>query len=417
MDIKKIRGQFPALSRPVEGKRLIYFDNACSVLKPGRVIRAVNHYHSANGACAGGRSGHILSAMTEELCHDARRKVAAFLNAASPSEIIFTGNTTQAVNLVAKSFPYSAKKNEVLVTAFEHHSNMLPFLEERNKGKAEVKMAVPGAGWELGADLICPLISRRTALVSLPFCSNVTGQSFPVEEVVEAAHARGALVLGDAAQYLSTRRADVSKSGIDMLAFSGHKIGAPPGIGVLYCRKDVMKRLKNCNVGGGTVSDVRIGPSGLPEAVYFEDFRRFEAGIQNYSGITGLGAAIDLITDLGQEAIAERAGRVADLCRAELSGIDEIEVLGPAGGGRKPAPIVSFVFRNRKLLPQDFSMYLNNELPRSIICVRCGSHCAIPLHRMRGIGPSVRLSFFVYNTEREVKVFIEALKSFLRSTK
>ena len=417
MDIKKIRDQFPALKRPVEGKRLIYFDNACSVLKPRSVIKAVNHYHSAIGACAGGRSGHVLSAMTEELCHEARRKAAAFLNAASPSEIIFTGNTTQAVNLVAKSFPFSANRNEVLLTAFEHHSNMLPFLEERKKGNAGVKIARPGAGWELGADRICPLISRRTALVSLPFCSNVTGQSFPVDEVIEAAHSRGALVLGDAAQYLSTRRADVRKSGIDMLAFSGHKIGAPPGIGVLYCRKDVMKRLKNFNVGGGTVSDVRIGPSGLPEAVYFEDHRRFEAGIQNYSGIAGLGAAIDLISELGQELIAERSGRAADYCRRELSGIEEIELIGPRGGGPKPAPIVSFVFRNKKLLPQDFSMFLNNELARSVICVRCGSHCAIPLHRLRGLGATVRLSFFVYNNQREGKVFIEALKSFLRSAR
>ncbi|HCC49242.1 MAG TPA: hypothetical protein DEQ38_14165 [Elusimicrobia bacterium] len=417
MDIKKIRDQFPALSRRVEGKRLIYFDNACSVLKPGRVVRAVSGYLSANGACAGGRSGHALSAAAEELCHEVRRKAAAFINAASPSEIIFTSNTTHAVNLAASSFPFSRSRDGVVFTAFEHHSTMLPFIEEMKKGNASVQMALPGGNWELGADRILPLISRRTALVALPLCSNVTGQSFPAAEVARAAHARGAVVLADAAQQLSTRPVDVRALGVDMLAFSGHKIGAPPGIGVLYCRKDLMKRLKNFSVGGGTVSGVPLGRSGLPEPEYFSDYRRFEAGIQNYAGIAGLGAAMDFISETGYGAIEERAQGAAALCREELAGIGEVQVLGPAGGGLRPAPIVSFVFRNKRLLAQDFSIYLNNELPRHLVCVRCGSHCAIPLHRLRGLGQSVRLSFFVYNTENEVRVFIGALKSFLRSAR
>ncbi|MEI7529786.1 MAG: aminotransferase class V-fold PLP-dependent enzyme, partial [Elusimicrobiota bacterium] len=175
METKNIRAQFPALRRRINGKKLIYFDNACSVLKPSRVIAAVSHYLSALGACAGGRSGHALSAAVEELCHEARVKTAAFLNAASPSEIIFTSNTTEAMNLVARSFPFTKSKNEVVLTVFDHHSSMLPFLEEQRKGNIRVRIAGPGAGWDLGADRICGLINDRTALVSLPLRSNVTG--------------------------------------------------------------------------------------------------------------------------------------------------------------------------------------------------------------------------------------------------
>lgn len=414
MELKDIRRQFPALARPVEGKRLIYFDNACSVLKPRPVIAAVTRYLSDLGACAGGRSGHVLSGLTEQLCHEARFKTAAFLNAESPSEIIFTGNATEGLNLAAKCFPFTGARNEVVVTAFEHHSNLLPFLEERKNG-VRVRVALPEKDWTLSAEKICSLITDRTALVSVPLCSNVTGQVFPVREIAAAAHRRGAAVLADGAQYLSTSAADVRRDGIDMLAFSGHKLGAPPGIGVLYCRRGLMKKLGNFKVGGGTVSDVLWDGSGLPRPVYFGDFRRFEAGIQNYAGIAGLGAALDFLSDLGLDNIRARTGRLAAWCRERLAGIDGVELLGPGGTAAPAGPIVSFAFRNKKIHAQDFNIFLNNELPRHVVCVRCGSHCAIPLHRLRGLAQSLRLSFFIYNTGAEAEIFIGALESYLRA--
>ena len=414
MEFENIRAQFPALGRRVNGKKLVYFDNACSVLKPRAVIKAVHAYLSNLGACAGGRSGHALSAATEELCYEARCKTAAFLNAASPSEIIFTSNTTEGINLAARCFPFTKAKNEVVLTAFDHHSNMLPFLEEQKRGKIKVRIAGLDGGWELGAGRICELITPRTALVSLPRASNVTGQFFPVEEVAREAHRRGALVLADAAQYLSTSREDVRAAGIDMLAFSGHKLGAPPGIGGFYCRADLMRRLKNFKVGGGTVTDVLAGADGIPEARYFTDFRRFEAGIQNYAGIAGLGAALDFLTEAGLDRIKKHTSGLAAFCRRRLAAIDAVEVLGPEDAG---GPIVAFAFRDKKIFAQDFNIFLNHELPGHVICARCGNHCAIPLHRARGVKQSLRLSFFIYNTEREILVFIEALDAFLRSVK
>ncbi|HAF95860.1 MAG: hypothetical protein A2X34_07200 [Elusimicrobia bacterium GWC2_51_8] len=412
--MKNIRAQFPALRRRVNGKKIVYFDNACSVLKPRPVIKAVDHYLSVLGVCAGGRSGHALSAITEELCHEARVKTSAFLNAASPSEIIFTSNTTEGINLVAKSFPFTRAKNEVVVTAFDHHSNMLPFLEEQRKGNIKVKIAGLDGGWALDADRICGLITARTALVSLPRASNVTGQFFPVEEVAREAHRKGAVVLADAAQYLSTCREDVRAAGIDMLAFSGHKLGAPPGIGALYCRTALMRKLKNFKVGGGTVSNVVPGAGGAPQARYFSDFRRFEAGIQNYSGILGLGAALDFLAEAGLERIKRHTDGITAFCKRRLAAMETVEVLGPGGAC---GPIVSFAFRDKRIFAQDFNLFLNNELPRHVVCVRCGSHCAIPLHRARGVSQSLRLSFFIYNTESEVRVFLEALEEYLRSVR
>jgi cysteine desulfurase/selenocysteine lyase len=414
MDIQtsKLRAQFPALKRRVGGKKLIYFDNACSVLKPLPVIRAVDRYLSSLGACAGGRSGHALSAEAEELCHEARAKTAAFLNAASPSEIIFTSNATEAINLAAASFPFS-KGKEVVLTAFDHHSNMLPFLELQKQGKIKVRIAGLDGGWKLGAEQICSLITPRTALVSLPRASNVTGQFFPVEEVAREAHRRGAVVLADAAQYLSTSREDVREAGIDMLAFSGHKLGAPPGIGALYCRSGLMKKLKNYKVGGGTVSDVRL-KNGVPEAKYFSDCRRFEAGIQNYAGIAGLGAAVDFLSDPALAAAKKKTSALAAFCRARLSALGAVEVLGPEG--QPGSPIVSFAFRDKRIFAQDFNIFLN-ELPGSVICARCGNHCAIPLHRSRGVSQSLRLSFFIYNTESEAGEFLSALEAYLAGAK
>ncbi|HBA61994.1 MAG TPA: hypothetical protein DCZ92_14500 [Elusimicrobia bacterium] len=413
MGLTDIRASFPALARKVGGKKLVYLDNACSVLKPRPVIKAVNHYLSALGACAGGRSGHALSAAVEELCHEARAKTAAFVNAASASEIIFTSNTTEGINLAARSFPFTKGKNEVVVTAFDHHSNLLPFLEEQKRGNLKVRIAGLDGGWKLDADRICPLINSRTALVSLPRASNVTGQFFPVEEVAREAHRRGAVVLADAAQYLSTSREDVRAAGIDMLAFSGHKLGAPPGIGALYCRADLMRRLKNFKVGGGTVSDVTLA-GGLPEAHYFGDCRRFEAGIQNYAGIIGLGAAIDFLSRTGLGLIKERTAALAASCRRRLAGVEAVELLGPAD--LPGSPIVSFSFRDRRVFAQDFNLFLNNELPGHVICARCGNHCAIPLHRSRGVKQSLRLSFFVYNTESEIRLFCDALEGYLAGT-
>lgn len=410
MNKTALRALFPALRRRVGGKKLVYLDNACSVLKPLPVIRAVDRYLSSLGACAGGRSGHALSAAVEELCHEARAKVASFIGAASPSELIFTANATEGLNLAARCFPFRKGKDEVVVTAFDHHSGLLPFLEEQRRGRARVRVAGLRGGWKLEAEEICRHIGPRTALVCLPLASNVTGQHLPLAEVAAAVRRHGAAVLADGAQYLSTSSLDVRAAGVDMLAFSGHKLGAPPGIGALYCRAGLMRRLDNWKVGGGTVTDVKLA-GGLPRPSYFQDCRRFEAGIQNYAGIAGLGAAVDLLAGLGMAAIGRETSSLAAFCRERLAGFPEIELLGD--GAAPCSPIVAFAFRDGRVFAQDFNIYLNSELPRSVVCARCGNHCAIPLHRSRGVSQSLRLSFFAYNTRGEVLEFLDGLRGYL----
>jgi len=410
MDTEKFRSEFPALSAEHEGKRPVYFDNACSLLKPKPVIEAVSKYLSENGACGGGRSGHLLSQETEEISDGARKKTAEFLGAGSPSEIIFTNNTSAAVNLAARAFPYTKGKNEVVLTVFNHHSSMLPFLEQQKAGRAEIKIAGMSGDNSFSPDAVTEMINEKTALVVVPRASNVTGEVFPLREIIKKARAFGASVLADDAQYLGCMREDAAENGLDMIAFSGHKIGAPTGTGALYCRAGLMKKLISTEVGGGTVSDVKI-ENGRIKASYLPDYRRFEPGIQNYAGQAGLGAAIDFLNKTGKDAIKDRIMTVSSYCRNRLEEIPQIEMLLPKNSA--PTPIVSFYFKDSSILAQDFNLFLNNELPKEFICIRVGHHCAIPYHAARGISQSVRLSFFAYNTEKETDIFISALKQFL----
>ena len=255
----------------------------------------------------------------------------------------------------------------------------------------------------------CACIGPRTTLVSFPLASNVTGQPFAAGKIISRAHKYGAAVLCDAAQYVAGHSPDVSSSGADMLAFSGHKIGSLP-VGALYCSSGLMAELGMYNTGGGTVSDVHVrGGRVSPE--YFGDYRRFEAGIQNYPGIISLGAAIDFINAVGRKESWNRVTGLAALCRKELEKIPEVLPVGPPDCG---SAIVSFLFRDRNICAQDFNIFLNSGLPRSVICVRCGNHCAVPVHRLNGVSETVRVSFFVYNTEEDVSCFVSALKKFLR---
>jgi cysteine desulfurase/selenocysteine lyase len=404
---KNIKSIFPALKNRINGKKLIYFDNACSVLKPKPVIEAILNYYNNLGACAGGRSTHFLSRKVEDICDESREKVRKFIGAEDQKEIIFTKNTTEGINIVAKSFPFSKRKNEIIILISEHHSNILPFFEEEKREKVKLTIFNVESDGSIDLNKLEKAISSKTALVSLAHISNVLGNINPIKEIIGIAHKKNSVVLIDDAQYVGIHKENVRKNDIDFLVFSGHKIGGPTGTGVLYGKKELLKKMASYNVGGGTVASVFMSGEKL-RVNYLSSPRIFEAGVQNYAGIAGLGAAVDFIESIGQKNIFEQVSVLRKRLMSGLSSIGGIEVIGDP-----QSSLVSFFFKSKNHFAHDLNIFLDSGFDNYTIATRCGHHCAMPVHQYLKSPHSLRASFFVYNTVKEVDIFLRALKCFL----
>ena len=441
-DLEKIRRNFPALSLLRDGKRLVYFDNACSVLKPQCVIDSVNRWMTENGSCGGGRSSHGLAAETDELCSAARSAVAKFAGFA-PDEAVFAVNTSAAINIAAAAFPFRAGKDETIIFAGSHHSLMLPFLEQQELGRCRIILAGLNSPLELPENEILELITEKTALVAVPMASNITGQAFDIQKIIRRAHECNAFVLADAAAYLPChvppwenadsgdklhnfgektpfsveKQQKIDENGKknaekpDFLAFSGHKIGSLP-IGALMIRKGLFPMLVPCTAGGGTVAKVSAGENGIT-AEYLSGNKRYEAGIQNYSGIISFGEAAKFISGIGRRNIAEHTAELSSELRTELCKFPGIGIAGDNGGpGLPPSSITSIYFKDKNISAQDFGIFLSQH-PDYAVCARIGRHCAMPALDIPGIGDTVRISLYAYNTKEEILVFLKILEDFL----
>jgi len=415
MDFNNIKNEFPVFKNMIDGKRLIYFDNACTVLKPKSVIEAMNDYYQNLGVCGGDRSSHQLSWRVQELIEQAREKVREFINASSTKEIIWTKNTTEGINLIASSFPFKKPKDEVVLTSLEHHSNLLPFYEQAKKRNFKIKIIVPNKDGTLDLNLFKKIITKKTALVAVTHLSNVTGLIYPVKEIISLAHQKGAKVLIDNAQYIATHKEDVQKNKMDFMVFSGHKIGGPTGIGVLYGRESLLKDLLPYNVGGGTIQSVKIRGNNI-DVLYLPPPFCFEAGIQDYAGIIGLKAAIDFLEKQNQTKITSFIEELSFYAFEQLKKNSEIKFLVDYQN-QKPTTLISFYFSNKGISLYDFNLFLNHELKDNFVAVRCGHHCAQPLHQFFDTSISMRTSFFIYNSKKEIDIFIQALKDFLNRKK
>jgi cysteine desulfurase/selenocysteine lyase len=415
MDFIKIKNEFPVFKNTIDGKKLIYFDNACTVLKPKSVIETMNNYYQNLGVCSGDRSSHQLSWQVQELVEQAREKVREFINASSTKEIIWTKNTTEGINLIASSFPFKKPKNEVILTLLEHHSNLLPFYEQARRRNFKIKIIIPNKDGSLDLNLFKKTITDKTALVAVTHLSNVTGLIYPIKEIISLAHQKGAKVLVDDAQYIATHREDVQKNQMDFIVFSGHKIGGPTGIGVLYGRESFLKNLLPYNVGGGTVQSVKIHGNDI-KVQYLPPPAGFEAGIQDYAGIIGLKAAVNFLEKQNQKEIADYIEKLSHYAFEQLKKLPEINFLVDYQS-QKPSTLISFYFSDKKISLFDFNLYLNNELKDYFVAVRCGYHCAQPLHQFFGTPISMRTSFFTYNSKGEIDIFIQALEDFLSRKK
>ena len=396
LDVERVRSDFPILARRVHGKPLVYLDSAASSQRPLAVLRAVEHYERELHANVH-RGVHTLSQEATAAYEGARERVRRFLNARSTREIIFTRGTTESINLVAQSYarPRFGPADEILITALEHHANIVPWQLVREQTGAKLVVAPIDRRGELRVDELDRLLGDRTRLVAVAHVSNALGTILPVERIIAAAHARGVPVLLDGAQAVPHAPVDVRALGCDFFAFSAHKMYGPTGIGVLYAREELLASMPPWQGGGDMILSVSFDRTTYNELPW-----KFEAGTPNMSGAVGLAAAIDYIDSLGLDAIAAHEQALLVLATDELARIPGIELIGTAA---HKASVLSFVMDG--IHAHDLGTILDAEG----VAVRTGHHCAMPVMDFFGVPATARASFACYNTAGDVQRLVAAL--------
>lgn len=397
LSIWKLRQEFPILKQLMHGKPLIYLDSAATSQKPFHVIEAMSQFYSEQYATVH-RSVYDFASHATSRYNEARQKVKEFLNAAFVEEIVFTKGTTEAINLVASSFgkAFVQPGDEILITAMEHHSNIVPWqlmCEERGAHLKAVPMNDRG---ELIFEAFEELLSDRTKLVSVAHIANATGTLNPVEEMIRCAHAHGAKVLIDGAQSAAHLPVDVQKLKADFFVFSGHKAYGPTGVGVLYGKRVLLEKMPPYQGGGDMIDEVDLHSSS-----YQPPPMKFEAGTPMIAEVIGLGEAIDFIESLGRERIAAWEQDLLEYATTRLGEIKGLRIIGTAP---KKGAIISFIIED--LHPLDIGTLLDMRG----IAVRTGQLCAQPTLKSFNVSSLTRISFAVYNTFEEIDLFVDALK-------
>ncbi len=399
-DLQSVRNDFPILNRKVNGVPLVYLDNAATSQKPASVIRALVDYYEGYNANVH-RGAHTLAVEATVAYEEAREKVARFINAPSPENIVFVRNTTEAINLVALAWAMQrvGEGDRIVATEMEHHSNLVPWQHvARTKGATLDLMAV-GADYTLDLSDLDALLTPNAKLVALTHVSNVLGTITPVEQVCAAAHSAGARVLVDGAQSVPHMPVDVQRIGCDFLAFSGHKMLGPTGIGALYVAPDALGELEPFLRGGEMVLEVTY-----EKASWAPPPMKFEAGTPNIADAIALGAAVDYLNGIGMENVREHEIAITRYALERFKELEEAETYGPTNldvrGG-----VASFYLGD--VHPHDISQVLDSRG----VAIRAGHHCAMPLVRSKlNVPATARASFYLYNTEEEVDMLIEGLK-------
>ena len=395
-DVARIREDFPILKETVNGKPLVYLDNAATSQKPQVVIDAlVNYYMTENSNVH--RGVHTLSQRATDSYEGARVKVQRFLNAADDKEVVFVRGTTEGINLVAQTYGRQnvGQGDEIIISAMEHHSNIVPWQILCQEKGAHLKVVPVNDDGELLLDEYEKLLSPRTKLVSIVHQSNALGTINPAEQIVELAHARGVPVLLDGAQAVAHVPIDVQRIGCDFYVFSGHKLYGPTGVGALYGRADLLDAMPPYQGGGEMIRSVTF-----EKTLYNVIPAKFEAGTQNIAGSVGLGVAIDYVNGLGMANIAAYEGELLAYGTQKLSEIEPVRLIGTA---RDKGSILSFVMENAH--PHDVGTILDAEG----IAVRTGHHCAQPLMDRYGVPATVRASLAFYNTKEEIDTLVKGI--------
>ncbi len=397
-DVEKVRREFPILDREINGKRLVYLDNAATSQKPRQVIEALTDYYEQHNANIH-RGAHLLAEEATAAYEEARDKVARFLGAPDPTGLIFTRGTTESINLVAYAW---GRKNlregdEVVLTEAEHHSNLVPWQLAAQATGATLRFIPILEDGTLDMGEAERLIGPKTKLVGCIHASNVLATINPVKELAELAHADDALMLVDGAQSAPHLPVDVEELGCDLFACSGHKMLGPTGVGVLWGRPEILDEMDPFLGGGEMIREVHLDYSTWNDLPY-----KFEAGTMNIAQAIGLGAAVDYLNDLGMENVREHEKKLGEYAYRRLSEVEDITLYGPV---KDRTGLVSFSLPD--VHPHDLSQLLNEEG----IAIRSGHHCTQPLMRRLGTVATARASFYLYNTEEEVDALIGAIES------
>jgi cysteine desulfurase/selenocysteine lyase len=396
LDASRIRGDFPALHQTIRGKPLVYVDNAATTQKPRAVIDALVHYYTHDNSNVH-RGVHALATRATEAYEGARKKVASFINASEPAEIVFVRGTTEGINLVARSFTGCCIRSgdEVLISAMEHHSNIVPWQILCGESGAKIRVIPMNDRGELLLDEYEKMLTPKTRIVAVVHISNSLGTVNPVHEIVRMAHARNIPVLVDGAQSAPHIAVDVREMGCDFFVFSGHKMYGPMGVGVVYGKREILERMPPYQGGGDMIASVTFEKTTYNSLPY-----KFEAGTPHVAGVVGLGAAVDYIRGIGFPAIEAHERDIAEYAAARLAAIPGLRLIGTA---KNRASVVSFVLEG--IHPHDVGTILDREG----IAVRTGHHCTQPVMDFFRVPATTRASFGIYNTREDVDAVVAAL--------
>jgi len=397
LDVAAVRRDFPILATTVNGHPLVYLDSAASSQRPRPVLRAIEHYETHSHANVH-RGVHTLSQAATAAYEGARERVRRFINARSVKEVVFVRGTTEGINLVAQAYarPRFRPGDEILITALEHHSNIVPWQMVCEQTGCALKVAPINRRGEVEIDAFLGLLGARTRLVAIAHVSNALGTVLPVKRLIEAAHAHRAVVVIDGAQAVPHTPVDVRALGADFYTFSSHKLYGPTGVGVLYAREELLASMPPWQGGGDMILTVSFEKSTWNELPF-----KFEAGTPNISGAVGLAAAMDYVESLGLAVIAAHEQRLLELATAQLARLPGIEIIGTAA--HKTA-VLSFTMRG--VHPHDLGTILDAEG----VAVRTGHHCAMPVMAFFGVPATARASFGCYTTEDDVGRLVAALE-------
>ena len=391
------RSDFPALQQEVNGRPLVYLDNAASTQKPDAVINAIAHYYRHDHANVH-RGIHELARRATEAYEGARAKVARFLGAHDPAELVWTRGTTEAINLVASAWSqtFLGEGDEIVLSTQEHHSNLVPWQLAAARAGARLRFLELDGEGRLQLDQLPGLLSPRTRMVALAHVSNALGTINPVAEIAEQVHAAGALFLVDGAQGAPHLSVDVAALGCDFYAVSGHKMCGPTGIGALWARRELLEEMEPYQGGGEMISVVERDHSTWAEVPH-----KFEAGTPNVAGAVGMGAAADYLTRIGHDALAEHEHTILEYALERLSSVDCIRLFGPPSGER--CGVVSF------LLDFAHAHDVATILDANGVAVRAGHHCAQLVMKHFGVPATTRASFYFYNDTDDVDRLVDGL--------